>query len=155
MHANKSAIPLDSIIFGYGPMVPLVAAALGAWTLPQPWPTHATGLAIIWGGLILTFVAGVRRGYGFGNAEASKLREIIIMIVYFVPAGLALVCGAIGSWLVALALLSIGFALVIVLDHDGAAKHDVPKHFARLRPPQMAIAVAALLALIGRMLIHL
>jgi hypothetical protein len=154
MQRSTNPIPLDSIVFGYGPMVPLAAAAIGAWVLPQPWPAHAIGLAIIWGGLILAFVAGVRRGYGFGNAEASTLREIVTMIVYFVPAGLAVVCGSMGFWLAALVLLTIGYGLVIVLDRYGAARHDIPSHFARLRPTQMAIAVVALLAMIARILVH-
>jgi hypothetical protein len=150
MNTPRPPIPADSIIFGYGPMVPFVAAAIGAWALPSPWPQHAIGLAVIWGGLILAFVAGVRRGYGFGNAAASTTREIVVMMVYFVPAGAALVCGWVGLWLVALAVLLVGYAAVIALDRIGANKGDVPAHFARLRPPQMAIAVIALAAMIAR-----
>lgn len=154
MTEAKPPIPTDSLIFGYGPMLPFVAAAIGAWALPSPWPEHAVGLAIIWGGLILSFVAGVRRGYGFGNPAASTPREIIAAMVYFVPAGLALLCGIIGNWTAALALLIVGYLLVIVFDRFGAVAGNAPAHFARLRPPQMAIAVVALAALLARVVIH-
>src|SRR4051812_18589037 len=88
---NNPRIPTDSLIFGFGPMLPFVAAAIGSWILPPPWPAIAIRLTIIWGSLILAFVAGVRRGFGFGAPSASTRAEIGAMLAYFVPAGLALV----------------------------------------------------------------
>jgi hypothetical protein len=140
-------VPLDGIVFGYGPMLPLVAAAVGAWALPPPWPAIATHLAIVWGALILVFVAGVRRGYGFGNPRASTPVEIATMLVYFVFGGLALVMPDVRM---SLALLLAGFALVPLLDRRAAHRGDAPAYFARLRPPQMALAVVSLAALLAR-----
>ncbi|MBB4616472.1 DUF3429 family protein [Sphingomonas abaci] len=137
-------IPLNSIVFGFGPMLPLAAAALGAWLLPPPWPVLAVRLAIIWGALILVFVAGVRRGFGFGNPRASTAVEIATMLAYFVPAGLALV---VPSVRVALALLLLGYVLVPTLDTRAARAGNAPAHFARLRWPQMAIALVSIVAL--------
>ena len=34
-------IPAASIVFGYGPMLPLVAAGIGVWVLPGGWPVLA------------------------------------------------------------------------------------------------------------------
>ncbi|SFP73817.1 DUF3429 domain-containing protein [Sphingomonas rubra] len=111
-------VPINSIVFGFGPMLPLVAAALGAWLLPDPWPSIATRLAIVWGAMILVFVAGVRRGFGFGNPRASTTVEIATMLAWFIPAGLALIAPEPG-W--SLWLLVLGYALVIVLDPLAAA----------------------------------
>lgn len=138
-------IPLNSIIFGFGPMLPLAAAALGAWLLPPPCPALAVRLAIIWGALILVFVAGVRRGFGFGNPLASTGVEIATMLAYFVPAGLALVVPSVP---VALALLLLGYVLVPTLDTRAARAGNAPAHFARLRWPQMAIAMVSIVALL-------
>ena len=87
----SNRIPLDGKILGFGPMLPLVAAGIGAWTLPGSWPLIAVQCAVIWGALILAFVAGVRRGYGFGNPAASKRAEIAAAMAYFSIAGLSLI----------------------------------------------------------------
>lgn len=145
--ATRASIPLDSILFGFGPMLPFVAAALGAWLLPAPWPAIATRLAIAWGALILAFLAGVRRGFGFGDPAASTMVEIATMLIYFVLGGLALVVPSVSA---ALVLLILGFALVPLLDGRAASRGDAPAHFARLRPPQMAMAVLSLVALLLR-----
>ena len=143
--ADDPRIPINSIVFGFGPMLPLAVAALGAWLLPPPWPVLAVRLAIIWGALILVFVAGVRRGFGFGNPRASTSVEIATMLAYFVPAGLALVVPA-GP--IALALLLVGYGLVPTLDTRAARTGNAPAHFARLRWPQMAIAIVSVAVLL-------
>ncbi len=150
--ADRAAIPLASLVFGYGPMAPFVVAAIGAWTLPPPWPSAVTGLAIIWGGAILVFLAGVRRGFGFGDAKASTTHEIVAMIVYFTLGGLSLVFASGSQPVVALVVQLVGYGLVPVLDRRAAFAGDAPAYFARLRPPQMAIATAALAGLLGRLL---
>jgi hypothetical protein len=148
MPENGGPIPRDSLWFGFGPMLPLVAASAGAWTLPAPWPQTATALAIIWGALILSFVAGVRRGFGFGAPHASTRVAIGTMLAYFVPAGLALLLAWSQRPAPALALLALAYLLVALLDCRAALAGEAPAHFARLRPPQMLIAVAALAALL-------
>jgi len=85
-------IPRDSLIFGYGPTLPLVAAAIGVWITAFPSAGFVTTLSTIWGAVILVFVAGVRRGYGFGNRAASTVTEITAMIVYSFPAPLPWGC---------------------------------------------------------------
>jgi len=148
---DRSAIPLDGLIFGYGPMAPFAAAAIGAWALPPPWPARATGLAIIWGGIILVFVAGVRRGYGFGDPKASTIREIATMLLYFILGGLSLVLAEIAQPAAGIVVQLTGYVLLPVLDRRAAFTGDAPAYFARLRGPQMAIAAAALLALLTRL----
>jgi uncharacterized membrane protein len=149
MPAHAAPIPRNSLIFGYGPMLPLAAAAFGAWLLPPPWPAIATDLAILWGALILAFVAGVRRGFGFGVERVALSTAIGAMLAYFVPAGVALMLFWAKLPVLALALLAMGYALVAALDRHAARRGDAPAHFARLRPPQMGIAVLALAGLIA------
>ena len=145
-------IPLDSLIFGYGPTLPLVAAAIGVWITAYPSAGFVTTLATIWGAVILVFVAGVRRGYGFGNRAASTVTEITAMIVYFVPGALALGLSALGEPGAALALLVIALGLVAILDRRAAATGDAPAHFASLRGPRMTIMAVALAVAPARLL---
>ncbi len=151
--ARQAPIPLNSLIFGYGPMIPFLAAAGGAWLLPAPWPTLALRLAILWGGLILAFLAGVRRGFGFGSDRASTPVAIGTMLLYFIPAGLALLLGSFGAVRAALLLLATGFALVALCDSRAARHGDAPAHFARLRGPQLSLAILSLLALAARTIV--
>ena len=141
-------------MLGYGPILPLATAALGAWTAPSPWAEIATNLGAIWGAIILVFVAGVRRGFGFGDPDASAASEIIAMLLYFGFGGLSLVLLQMGQAACALALLVLGFAQVAILDRQAAFNGDAPAHFARLRRPQMLIMAAASTVLFAHLMLH-
>lgn len=141
--ADDPRIPVNSALLGYGPMLPLVAAALGAWIAPALAPL-ALRLAVIWAALVLCFIGGVRRGFGFGLDRASTASEIASSTGYFALAGLALVAPYPD---LALALLAFGFLLAAWLDRRAALLGNAPRHFARLRPPQMLIGSVALAAL--------
>jgi len=142
--ATDPRVPWASRVFGFGPMLPLVAAAAGAWTMPQGWPALAIHLAIIWGALILSFIGGVRRGFGFGQDRASTPVEIVTAAGYFTLAGLALV---VPYAVTSVSLLVVGYVLAALLDARAALREDAPRHFARLRPPQLLLGAAALAAL--------
>lgn len=142
--ATRTAPPADSIILGYGPMLPTLAAAIGAWVLPPPWPLWALHLGILWAAMILIFIAGVRRGFGFGFPAASKAASIASSLGYFVLAGVALV---VASPVLALIPLLIGYALVALLDRRAALHGDAPAYFAALRPRQMLVALLGLAGL--------
>ena len=140
---RRQRVPADSLIFGYGPMLPLVAAGAGAWTLPGGWPVLAIQLAIVWGALILSFIGGVRRGFGFATPGASTPIEIAAAATYVITAGLSLV---VTRAAIALALLTAGYALAALLDRRAALSGDAPAHFARLRPPQLLLGCGGLAA---------
>ena len=146
--ADDPSIPANSAVLGYGPMLPLVAAALAAWFGPAVLAPVALRLATVWAALVLSFIAGVRRGFGFGVDRASTWSEIASSTAYFVFAGLALVSPR-ADW--ALGALIAGFTLAAVLDRRAALLGNAPFHFARLRPPQLAIAVLSLAALLARL----
>ena len=139
---RSPAVPTNSLILGYGPMLPLVLAATGAWLLGGTRALNLISLAIIWGALILAFIGGVRRGYGFGDPRASTAAEIVAAILYFTLAGLALLAWRAEA---AIGLLVLGFAVAAVLDTRAAQRGDAPAHFARLRRSQLAIGIVGLL----------
>jgi hypothetical protein len=140
--ADRS-IPIDSIVFGFGPMLPLVAAGVGAWVLPAPWGVLAVRLAIVWGALILSFIGGVRRGFGFARRDASTAVELAAAVAYVTVAGLALLVPYAAT---AVALLAAGYALAALLDRRAALRGNAPAHFARLRVPQLLLGCAGLAA---------
>lgn len=137
---RSSGIPANSVLLGYGPMLPLVAAGLAAWLLPQPWPFWAVQSGLLWGAMILIFIAGVRRGYGFGRREASTGAGIGASLLYFALAGIALV---VARSSVALLVLTLGYALAALLDRRAALAGNAPA-FATLRPRQLLIGAGGL-----------
>lgn len=134
-------VPLASVMLGFGPMLPLVAAGIGAWTLPRLWPLLAVQLAITWAAVILAFVGGVRRGFGFGQQRASTVGEIVAAGLCILLATAALLAPRPS---VALSILIVGYVLAALLDRRAAFAGDAPLHFARLRPPQLLLGIAGL-----------
>jgi hypothetical protein len=149
--ATRAEPPADGVILGYGPMLPTVAAAIGAWLMPPPWPAWAVHLGVIWAALILVFIAGVRRGFGFGFPPASTAIAIASSITYFVLGGLALV---VGPPAIALIPLMVGYALAALLDRHAARTGNAPAYFARLRPRQMLLGLAGLAGLWAWTVLH-
>lgn len=143
--------PAASLLLGYGAMLPLILAAIGAWVMPRAWPVAAVHLAVIWAALILAFVGGVRRGFGFATPGAGTAAEATAGIVYFTLGGLALLLMPY-AWL-ALWPLVVGFVLVALLDRQAARRGLAPAHFAALRLPQMLIGAAALALMWVRVMI--
>ncbi|NJR79219.1 DUF3429 domain-containing protein [Sphingomonas corticis] len=134
-------IPRNAQVLGFGPMLPLVAAGIGAWVLPGTWPILAVQLAIVWGAIILAFIGGVRRGFGFARESASTAVAIAAATAYLTIAGLALV---VPRATMALALLIVGYALAALLDRRAALAGNAPAFFAPLRPPQLLLGAAGM-----------
>lgn len=140
-------VPWLSIVFGYGPMLPIVAAAIVAWVMPHAWPFVAASLAVWWAGAIVLFLAGVRRGLAFRTAGGENVPQMATMLWLFVVGLAAFVVQTQAS---ALALCLVGFVSIAILDPIAARRGEAPAHFAHLRPPQMAIGALALAALLVR-----
>lgn len=134
-------VPLSSLILGMGPMLPLVAAGVVAWTLPGLWPLLAVQLAVAWAALILAFVGGVRRGFGFGDPSASTRTEIVASFLYVLLATIGLLSPRPS---IGLSVLIVGYVLAALLDRRAAVAGDAPLHFAQLRPPQLLLGAAGL-----------
>ena len=132
-------IPLLSLVFGYGPVLVLPLAALAAWAgMPL-----ALLIGQIWGAAILIFLAGVARGLSFFTPGGTHVSQMATMILRFSLGLLALIAGPSTGF----GLLILGYASIALTDPWLASWGGAPGHFARLRPPQMAVAILGLIAL--------
>ncbi len=145
---GSRAIPPSSLILGYAPMLVLPILAIPAWGSSGAWAAFFVTAGQLWASVLLVFIAGVRRGLSFSMAEGPRPIQLATMLWLFLlgVAGIAL------PWLAAFCALIVGFGSVIILDPRAARRGEVPRHFAKLRPPQMAVALVGLAALLGRAL---
>lgn len=131
--------PALSLIFGYGPVLVLPLAALAAWArVPL-----ALLIGQIWGAAILIFLAGVARGLSFFTPGGPHVSQMVTMILRFSLGLVALIAGPLTGF----ALLILGYASIALTDPWIARWGGAPRHFARLRPPQMVVALIGLIAL--------
>ena len=132
--------PLLSLLFGYGPMLVIVALAAAAWI----GVAHAAEAARLWAAAILLFLAGVTRGLSFFTETGPRLSQLVVMGARF---GLGVL--ALAIWLPgAFVALILGYLTVALYDPRAARTGAAPRHFAALRPPQSAVALVGLAALL-------
>ena len=142
--ADPVTIPALSLILGFGPMLPLITAGLGALTQPDPLRAVAIVAGTGWASALLLFIAGVRRGYGFATRARPRASTLTATIAIFVAGLIAIPLFLIAPVTGVLALI-LGFLSVAILDRHAARSGDAPRHFARLRPPQMTVGLIGLL----------
>lgn len=143
---DPAAVPTLSLVFGFGPMLPIVATGIGALALPDPLRAVAIVAGIGWATAILLFIAGVRRGYGFAVAAQPQIGTLVATFAIFF-AGLLAIPFFLLSPVIGIMLLILGYAGVALLDPLAARRGDAPRHFAKLRPPQMGVGVVGLVLL--------
>lgn len=137
--AASPRIPALSLVFGYGPVLVLPLAALAAWAGAP----LALLIGQLWGAAILVFLAGVARGLSFFTPGGTHISQMLTMILRFTLGFVALIAGPLTGF----ALLILGYASIALTDPWLARWGGAPEHFARLRPPQMAVALIGLIAL--------
>ncbi|KAA9007997.1 DUF3429 domain-containing protein [Histidinibacterium aquaticum] len=141
---ERRSVPLDGLLLGYGPVLLFPALALVAWLTPAPWAIIAIFAGQIVGAALLCFFAGVRRGLSFRTEGGPKPRQIAVMLALFFGGLVALVLPpALGLLIVLVAIAAMG-----IFEPRAAERGEVPLYFARLRPPQMTIAVVGLAMLL-------
>ncbi|WP_428486805.1 DUF3429 domain-containing protein [Rhodopila sp.] len=139
------AVPWLGLFFGAIAMVPFVLGAAGIWILNDGASAWAARLTVIWGGAILSFLAGVRRGLSFRTPGGEDVAQMTTMLWLFLLALASLVL----PWLLAsLGLLIVGYASIGVLDPVAASYREAPLFFKRLRPVQMLVPVASLAVIV-------
>ena len=119
---------------------PFPAGTAAALWLEHWWAGLAVRLLVLWGGALLIFFAGVRRGLSFRTEGGPRWSQLAVFAWLFCAGLGALALPA--DW--AQWLLLAGFLSLLVLDPLAARRGDVPLYFARLRPWQMAVPVACL-----------
>ncbi|SFS01612.1 DUF3429 domain-containing protein [Sphingomonas jatrophae] len=144
--ARDPRIPPLSVALGFGPAAILPLLALAAFLLPPRTAWIAVALAQLWGGSILLFLAGVRRGLSFFTEGGPRPVQVATSVWLFVLGLAGLALPAPFAFLAQI----LGYGTVGLTDPRAAKRGEVPAHFARLRPPQMAIAVLGLVALTVR-----
>lgn len=145
---DRRRIPESSIVLGYAPMILLPILAIPAWGSQGVWGAFFVTAGQLWAAVLLIFLAGVRRGLSFGTEDGPRPIQLATMLWLFAlgVGGLAL------PWIAAFCALVVGYGSVAILDPKAAARGEVPRHFAKLRPPQMAVALVGLTALLLRAL---
>ena len=140
---ERPQVPIVGLLLGGSAMVPFVLLALGPWFGPAPWATVVLHWLACWGAAILAFLSGVRRGLSFRTPGGERPVQIVSMLWLF---ALAIASLVVPSTAAKLALLVLGFLSLAVLDPAAARRQEAPLFFARLRPLQMAVPIAALSA---------
>jgi hypothetical protein len=140
---DPAAIPLLSLIFGFGPMLPILAAGIAALVVADPLRAVAIVAGTGWASGILIFIAGVRRGYGFAIADHPRPGALTGTFFLFAIGMFSLPLFLL-SPILGVLLLIVAYAAVAILDRAAALRGEAPRHFARLRPPQMAVGLLGL-----------
>ncbi len=118
-------------------IVPLLLLAWAAFAARAEEVPIVKTAAVIWTGCLLAFLAGVRRGLSFSEADGARPTEIASFLALFGVAVLTLLFRSPG--------LGVGgLALVAVLDGAAAGAGQAPPSFRLLRPAQMIVACLAL-----------
>lgn len=144
---EPSRIPLEGYLLGYGPALLIALGAALAWLLQGDSGALALRLTFDVSVAILLFLSGVRRGLSFRAPDGPTWPQ---RITFFWLFGLGLLGVVFHLQPVATGLVALGFASVGLFDWLAARKEEAPPYFARLRPPQMAIATVGLIALLAR-----
>ncbi|MGY2047185.1 DUF3429 domain-containing protein [Methylobacterium sp. JK268] len=141
-------VPWLSLLFGFLPMLPFAAGAAAAALAGGETRRVVVALTLLWGCAILCFLSGVRRGLSFRTVGGPTAAQLATMLALF-GLGFAAVLGvAFGRPLTATGLLLVGYGLIVVLDPRAARTGEAPRHFARLRPVQIPIALLGLAVLL-------
>ncbi len=140
--------PWLGLFLGSIAMVPFVPGAAIFWLGPEAWRGAALAFTLYWGGAILTFLAGVRRGVSFRTPGGVTAAQIATMLWLFCLGFAAVGLTALALPRAAALLLLLGYLSLAVLDPAAARRLEAPLYFARLRPVQMAVPVLCLLGTI-------
>ena len=130
-------------------MLPMAAAAIGSWILHGDFRNGAVQAGAIYAASILAFLGGVRRGVSFRTEGGPQVARLMTMAALWLFAFPALLCVNDGMQDVAIGLLIVGYGAIAIFDPIAARAGQAPLFFARLRRPQMLIAIASLVALVA------
>lgn len=138
--------PPLSMVLAFGPAGLIVALGLLGWA---GW-TWAVAAGRLWTAAILLFLAGVARGLSFFTDGGPRPMQLGVMLVRFLCGLLALALPMLPiglapflSWL----LLFGGYLTVLLFDPPAARHGMAPRFFARLRGPQMFVALTGIVIL--------
>ena len=138
---ERPDVPVLGLLMGGAAMVPFVLLVGALWASPAAWSAAWLGWLVDWGGPILAFLAGVRRGLSFRTPGGERAAQIVTTVWLYVLAALALMW-PVAAWRVGFLLA--GYASLAVMDPLAARRQEAPLFFARLRPLQMLVPLICL-----------
>ena len=138
---ETAAIPIDGLLLGWAAMAPFALFAIALWLADSATAQAITTAAQLWGGALLLFFSGVRRGLSFRTENGPTWRQLLTFALLFFG-GLAVLSAPPKP---ALLLVAAAFAALAFEDKGAAELGDVPLYFRRLRPAQMTAATGAVL----------
>ena len=143
---ERPEAPWLAVMFGFGPMLPLVAGSLFAWWRRDDLGVAVQFLTIHWACAILLFLSGVRRGLSFRTEGGETLAQVATMLGLFGLGFLALLAVALGQTVPALVLLILGFTgIAHLFEHlmfKGSEKYGPRAFFNELEAQGAAVAAA-------------
>ena len=141
---ESQAIPIRGLALAWLAVLPFaVCAPIAWWGGPELAGIAAEG-ARFWGGALLLFFSGVRRGLSFRTEGGPTARQFVAFAGLF-GAGIATLLSPLPF---ALSIIAVMFVAMTLEDRRAAVRGEVPIFFAHLRPAQMLVA-AGLVAAIG------
>lgn len=126
------------VALGLAAIVPIVILDWAAAQAQGEALAAVRAAATIWGGCLLAFLAGVRRGLIFSEAGGARAGEIASFLGVFAVALVMLLFRS-------PTLGALGLAVVGVLDRVAARRGQAPRSFRLLRPLQMGVGALGLL----------
>lgn len=145
--SEPRAVPVLSLVLGYGAAVPFWLGAAAAWLADGEVAAAAVYAVILWGGLILAFLSGVRRGLSFRTEGGPRPGQIVVSMALF---GAALAAFLLPWTWAALAVMIVAYGSLAAIDPRAARRGEAPLFFVRLRPVQMPLIVVALAVCLAR-----
>ena len=140
---ERPQVPWLSVLLAGAGVAPFALLTAGLWLSPPEYGPAWLGWLVDWGGAILAFLAGVRRGLAFRTPGGERPLQIATVVWLYVLAALALVWPH-NVWRIGFLLA--GYASLAIADPLAARRQEAPLFFTRLRPVQMLVPVACLAA---------
>lgn len=149
--ARVSPIPRMALALGLAGLLPFIAAASAMW-MPMEWfpGTRALTFGTLYGGLILSFLGGIR--WGAALAPIGARRQALVFAGSVVPLLVALAALLLPPVL-GLSVLIAGFLLMALWDVMTVEQGRLPQWFGLLRMILTTGAVLSLLAMLVALLI--
>jgi hypothetical protein len=77
---ERPRVPWDGALLGYAAVLPFPVAALAVWFGGPAFAEAALALVKLWGGFLLLFLAGVRRGLSFRTPGGPQPAQIAVSL---------------------------------------------------------------------------
>ena len=113
---------------GYAGLIPFVIFSAGSWTA-LPYISDSTQILIAYAAIILSFMGAIHWGIAISNADKHRSKSLVVSIVPALVAWLALLLPEI----FALAILFVGFILLITYDLAVAKSQVLPDWYISMR----------------------